>query len=432
MLNVADLRSLPADAGSAFIASLTDRQAVALKYDWTFWARPEQLEPVGDWTVWLALAGRGWGKTRTGAEWVRQAKETNGRIALVAPTAADARDVIVEGSSGIMSVSPPWDRPAYQSSIRRLTWQNGAIATLYSADEPDRLRGPEHSAAWCDELAAWRYLQDAWDMLMFGLRIGQQPRVCVTTTPRPLKLIRDLMRAASTHVTRGSTYANLENLAPTFKEAILAKYEGTRLARQELQGDILDDVPGALWTYAMLDRQRVNAAPELDRIVVAIDPPATSGDTANECGIVCVGTKRDGKEVRGYVLDDWSEGALSPEKWAKKAASLYHMRNADRIVIETNQGGEMALAVLRQVAPTIPLKSVHASRGKKTRAEPVSALYEQGRIFHAGHFRDLEDQMCSYTGESDQSSPDRMDALVWGFTDLMLGPQSGFRTIATH
>lgn len=424
MLTVADFQTLPPDVALAFIANLTDRQAAALNYDWTFWARPEQLAPAGDWTIWLALAGRGWGKTRCGAEWVRAKKDKVGRIALVAPTAADARDVMVEGQSGLLAISPPWDRPTYQSSNRRVTWANGAIATLYSADEPDRLRGPQHEAAWCDELAAWRYMQDAWDMLMFGLRLGQRPQACVTTTPRPVKLVRDLLKLPTTHVTRGSTYDNLANLAPTFRQSILDRYEGTRLGRQELMGDILEDIPGALWTYAMIEAARVDAEPQLDRVVVAIDPPATSGDTASECGIVCVGLAGDAARGIGYVLADWSEGGLSPEKWASKAVRLYRERRADRIVIETNQGGEMAEAVLRQVDRNLPIRRVHASRGKKTRAEPVSALYEKGRVKHAGRFERLEDQMTSYTGDGD--SPDRMDALVWGLTDLMLPADAPF------
>lgn len=398
--------------------SLTDREAAALRYDWEFWARDDQLEPSGDWVVWLALAGRGWGKTRTGAEWVRAKKDTVSRIALVAPTAADARDVMVEGESGLLAISPPWDRPLYEPSKRRVTWPNGAMATLYSADEPDRLRGPQHGAAWCDEIASWRYVQEAWDMLMFGLRLGDRPRICATTTPRPIKLIKELMKQATTHVTPGRTYDNLANLAPTFRDAIISKYEGTRLGRQELAGELLEDVPGALWTYALIETLRVHQEPDLDRIVVAIDPPTTSGENANECGIVCAGLKGSPTEGTGYVLEDQSEGGLSPEKWAAKAIALYRKRRADRIVIEVNQGGEMAESVLRQVDRSVPIKTVHASRGKKTRAEPVSALYEKGRVKHVGLFAKMEDQMCSYTGEGD--SPDRMDALVWALTDLML------------
>lgn len=418
-LTAADLERLPADEAQAFLASLTDREAAALKYDWSFWARPDQLEPPGDhWTVWLPLAGRGWGKTRCGAEWVRKIKDDVGRIALVAPTAADARDVMVEGESGILSISPPWDRPTYEPSKRRVTWENGSIATLYSADEPDRMRGPQHGAAWCDELAAWRYVQECWDMLMFGLRLGQRPRVLATTTPRPIALIRELVKRKDVHVTRGATRDNFANLAPTFRDAITARYEGTRLGRQELDGEILTDIPGALWTWAILDASRVEEAPQCDRVVIAVDPPATAG--GDECGIVAAGLVGAPQTGTGYVLKDSSEGGLSPMQWAQKAVDLYRELNADRIVIETNQGGDMAEETLRRVDRNLPIKRIHASKGKRTRAEPISALYEQNRIKHVGAFPELEEQQTSYTGDKSERSPDRLDACVYALTELMV------------
>lgn len=337
-------------------------------------------------------------------------------MALVGPTAADARDVMIEGESGLLAISPPWFRPLYEPSKRRLTWPNGAIATAYSADEPNRLRGPQHDLAWADELAAWRYLVEAWDMLQFGLRLGMNPRLVVTTTPRPLQLIRDLIADATTVVTRGSTYDNAGNLAPKFLRKIQQRYEGTRLGRQEIGAEILDDTPGALWTLKAIDDLRVkrSAVPTLVRVVVGIDPNATSGDDSNEAGIVAAGLGTDG---HGYVLDDVSLHG-SPSTWAEAAVKLFRETNADRIVAETNNGGEMVELVIRTVDPSVPYRGVWASRGKQTRAEPISALYEQGKVHHVGVFAKLEDQMTTWV--PGQTSPDRMDALVWTLSDLML------------
>jgi phage terminase large subunit-like protein len=400
--------------------ALTDEEAAALLYEWQRWARPSQLPPKSDWLVWLLLAGRGFGKSRTGAEWVRAEAERDktARIALVAPTAADVRDVMVEGESGILAISPPWFRPIYEPSKRRLTWPNGAMATTYSADEPDRLRGPQHSKALCDEVASWRY-PETWDMLQFGLRLGVKPQTVVTTTPKPTKLIRDLLARKDCHITRGSTYDNRSNLAKPFLEAIVKKYEGTRLGRQELYAEILEDIPGALWSRRSLDENRVDKAPNLIRKVVAVDPPATSGENANECGIVVVGMDEAG---RAYVLDDWSAQA-SPDEWARKVVAAYRLHDADLIVAEVNQGGEMVAQVIRSVLPDAPIKMVRATRGKYIRAEPVSALYEQGRVKHVGSLATLEDQMVGFTPEraadrKDGFSPDRVDALVWGMTEL--------------
>lgn len=417
------LSSLPEDERAALLETLSDEEALALCYDWPFWARPNQLAPAGDWQTWLLLAGRGFGKTRTGAEQVRSWVESQcySRIALVAPTAADARDVMVEGESGILAISPPTWRPLYEPSKRRITWPNGAIATTYSADEPDRLRGPQHDGAWADELAAWRY-PDAWDMLQFGLRLGDAPRVVVTTTPRPVPILRELLQDKASAVTRGSTYDNRGNLAPTFLARMLAKYEGTRLGRQELYAELLDDTPGALWTRGRVEALRLRRVPEgvrLIRVVVAVDPEASSAEGAAETGIIAAGLGDDG---HGYILDDASIRG-SPNEWASAAVTLYYKSNADRIVAEQNNGGEMVESTIRTVDRLVSYRAVYASRGKATRAEPVAALYEQGKIHHIGMFATLEDQMCSWV--PGQTSPDRMDALVWAITDLMLGGPSG-------
>lgn len=399
------------------IAGLTPAEAEALAYHWPAWARPEQLAPLGDWRIWLVKAGRGWGKTRVGAEWVRQQKETVGRIALVAPTAADARDVMVEGESGILAISPAGDRPHYEPSKRRLTWANGAIATTYSADEPDRLRGPQHGAAWCDEVAAWRY-PDAWDMLMFGLRLGDDPRVCATTTPKVVPLMKAIQQDPHVIITRGRTFDNAANLAPQFIDALMRKYQGTRLGRQELDGEDLEDSPGALWVRTMLDELRVLKHPDLVRVVVAVDPAISAGEDSDETGIVVEGKGTDG---HGYVLEDVSLKG-SPDAWGRAAVTAYHTRKADLIVAEANQGGEMVRHVIQTVDPKVPVKLVHASRGKATRAEPVAAMYEQGRYHHVGSFPHLEDQMCTWV--PGMKSPDRMDAHVWGATELFLEEQA--------
>ncbi|MDE1903842.1 MAG: DNA-packaging protein [Alphaproteobacteria bacterium] len=388
--------------------------------DWEFWARPNQLPPQGDWRVWLLLAGRGFGKTRSGAEFVRARVEAGlaARVALVGPTASDVRDVMIEGESGLLAISGDDWRPLYEPSKRRLTWPNGAVALAFSADEPERLRGPQHDLAWCDELAAWRYAA-AWDNLLLGLRLGGDPRAVVTTTPKPVKLVRDVLASPGTVVTRGSTFDNALNLAPAFLDSVVRRYRGTRLGRQELEAELLDDVPGALWSRDGIEAARVNAAPDLARIVVAVDPAASSGEGADETGIVVAGLAHDGQV---YVLDDLS-GRMSPRAWALKAIAAYKKFAADRIVAEVNNGGDMVEATLRSVASDAPFRAVRASRGKAVRAEPVAALYEQGRVHHVGGFATLEDQLCGFTADFDRAasgtSPDRLDALVWAVTDLM-------------
>lgn len=402
---------MPAD-----LDKLTDEQAAALLYDWDIWARPKQREPEGNWRCWLIMAGRGFGKTKTGAETTRRQVEIGraGRIALVGRTAADVRDVMVEGESGILRSCPPWNRPRYEPSKRRLTWNNGAMATTYSADEPDALRGPQHDWFWADENAAWQY-EDTWDQLMFGLRLGKNPRGVATTTPRPTKLIKSLMAAPTTHVTRGSTYENRANLAPAFMEQIIRKYEGTRLGRQELEAEILDDVEGALWKRAMIDDYRVTRTPDLVRVVVAIDPAVTAEEGSDETGIIVAAL---GEDEHGYVLADCSLKA-SPLTWARESITAYYKYEADRIIGEANQGGDLIEMTLRTVEKHISYAAVRATRGKWTRAEPVASLYERGLIHHVGSFPQLEDQLCSWEPGIGKS-PDRLDALVWAFTELMV------------
>lgn len=434
------LRGLSDDEKRAVIAELPDEHAVALAYDWLLEARDAQLPPIGEWTVWLICAGRGYGKTRTGAETIRMWAEENPgcRIALVARTTPDVRDVMVEGESGILAKAPPWFRPTYEPSKRQLTWPNGSIAKTYSAEEPDMLRGPQHHFAWADELAAWGNF-DAWDQLMFGLRLGRTPRVIVTTTPRPIKAIKDLLAQNETEgphgtvrVTTGTTYENRANLAAAFFKKIVSKYEGTRLGKQELEAKILGDTPGALWVQSLLDETRVVIVPRLKRIVVAVDPAVSSTHPddiivakgkkkpkTNETGIIVVGTAYNDQ---AYVLEDLS-GRYPPAEWAKKVCDVAKKYADDvetEIVAEVNNGGELVERNIRTEWSVAPYRAVHASRGKRTRAEPISSLYEQKRVHHAAHFPQLESQMTTWTPDSGEESPDRMDALVWGVTSLLV------------
>lgn len=438
------------------LEDLSDEEADIILHTWELWARPNQLEPDpilanGEyWTTWLILAGRGFGKTRCGSEtvikWVKE--RTCKRLALIAEDSADARDVMVEGESGILACSTPDFMPKYEPSKRRLTWtfKDGsvAVATLFSAEDYDSLRGPQFDGAWCDELCKWRYAQEAWDNLQFGLRLGDHPKQIVTTTPRPIQILKDIILRSDTAITKGNTRENLINLAPPFVKAVVEKYEGTRLGRQELNAELLDDVPGALWSRSLLDRQRVRpqsaehaiVLPDFQRIVVAVDPPSTE---RAEAGIVVCGV--DGQS-RGYVLEDCSLHG-SPDEWGRAVVVAYDEWEADMVVYEANQGGDMVASVIKSAARVmreqqirnadfVPLTAVHATRGKYVRAEPVSQLYEQGKIYHVGFFAELEDQMCEYTPDSvnkssvdgvkaKQPSPDRMDAMVWGFTALMVG-----------
>lgn len=406
------------------MARLTPEVKAELNWRWRgWWARPNQTAPEGEWSTWLVLSGRGFGKTRSGTEWLREKwKSGCGRMAIVAETAADARDVLVEGQSGVLAVSPKHERPLYEPSKRRLTWPNGAVATLYNGTEPDQLRGPEHDAALVDELAKYREAQDTWDNLQFGLRLGTRPQAMVTTTPRPIPIIKSIMADPGTVMTRGSTFDNAANLPARFLDTVRAKYEGTRLGRQELYAEILDDLPGALWSREDIDKSRIRPpAPDLRRIVVAVDPSGTRGDEddGDSIGIVVAGLGVDG---RGYVLADRT-CKLSPDGWGRRAVEAYREFKADRIVAERNFGGAMVEHVIRTVDARASFKEVTASRGKVARAEPVAALYEQGRVSHIGTFPELEDQMVNIDagGYVGNGSPDRADALVWALTELMLG-----------
>lgn len=416
------IRSLSKNELSTFINNLSDEEAQELLYDWELSARDEQLLPEGNWQAWLIIAGRGFGKTRTGAETMREWIKTNPIVNIIGATADDARDIMIEGESGILAVCPLNERPLYKAAKRQLEWPNGARTLIFTADEPDRLRGKQHMKLWCDELAAWRY-PESWDQAMFGLRLGDNPQAVVTTTPRPIKIVRDLMKDPSTHITRGTTYDNRINLAPSFFNTIITKYEGTRLGRQELNAEILDDNPNALWKRERIDELRIFKAPELRRIVVGVDPSVTSLKTSDETGIVIAGI---GYDEHGYVLDDLSLIA-TPDGWGREAVKGYHARGADRLIAEVNNGGDLVEMVIRTIDPTISYKKVHASRGKAKRAEPIAALYEQGKVHHVGSFPKMEDQMCAYDPEDEHGdSPDRMDALVWALTELMLKPKREF------
>jgi len=407
--------ALPIDERERRFAKLTDAEADVLAFDWEFWARPNQLIPPGAWIVWLLIAGRGFGKTRVGAETVRVWSRERNYVNLIGPTAQDARDVMVDGESGILAICPNGERPVYEPSKARLTWPNGARSLIFSADEPERLRGKQHGGLWTDEICAWRY-QEAWDQAMFGLRLGKTPQVVVTTTPKPSKLIRELRLKSTTVVTRGTSYENKANLAPSVFSDILVKYEGTRLGRQEINAEILEDNPGALWKLSQIEAARVDAAPALQRIVVGVDPSVTSTETSDECGIVAVGID-ERYPPHLYVLDDRS-GIMSPHEWAVAAVTGYHDLKADRIIGETNNGGDMIGSTIYNVDPNVAFTKVTATRGKAVRAEPIAALYEQGRVHHVGAFPLLESQMCQWDPTSTERSPDRMDALVWAATEL--------------
>jgi phage terminase large subunit-like protein len=427
------LASLPEDERAERLASLTEAQKAELRWHWPFWARPNQIAPaVGPtgqpWNTWLVLAGRGFGKTRMGSEWLRSIAEKHPgcRIALVGETAADVRDVMILGDSGLIACDPNLTEASWSPTNRRLSWPNGSTAWAYNATEPDQLRGPQHHFAWVDELAKFRYIQETWDQVMFGLRLGVHPQALVTTTPQPKQLIKKLVADSDTVVTRGSTMDNKANLAKNTIKQLYDRYSNTRLGRQELEGEILGDIPGALWTHSSIDEARFNLEkeelPDFERVIVAVDPAASSSEGADETGICVVAMARDADGyARGYVLEDASLRG-TPEEWARAAVGMYRKHQADKIVAEKNQGGEMVETVLRTVDRSIPIKLVHASRGKVIRAEPISALYEQGRVHHVGKFDKLEDQMCSFSVDLvrnvSEGSPDRVDALVWGLTEL--------------
>ncbi len=420
-----------------FIGGLSAAEITTLRFDWQTFARPDQLPPEtaqggGAWSIWLMLGGRGAGKTRAGAEWVRGlalgrapfASQPARRIALVGETFADVRDVMIEGESGLLAVHAPAERPQWTATRRQLAWPNGAIAQVFSAEEPDSLRGPQFSAAWCDELAKWRHAEAAWDMLQFGLRLGPRPRQLITTTPRPSALLKRLAADAEVALTRVPTRRNAYNLAPDFLGGIVKRYQGTRLGRQELEAEFVEERADALFTRDMIEQGRAAEAPALSRIVVAVDPPAAAHKRAASCGIIACGIDAAGAI---YVLEDATIAAARPDVWAARAVELYHRLEADALVAEVNQGGAMVESVIASVDPGVPVTAVHARRGKHIRAEPVAALYAQGRVRHAGAFPALEDEMCGFgpDGLADGKSPDRLDALVWAVTHLALTPAAG-------
>ena len=406
---------LPNEQQQKILNQLTQKQLIDLRWDWDFWARPDQKAPEEDFLVWLICAGRGFGKTRSGAEYIRQRVKSGEakNIALIGRTAADVRDVMVNGPSGLLACCPPDERPVYEPSRRRIIWPNGAIAQTFSSQKPDQLRGPQHDTAWCDELAAWEYPYDTWDQLMFGLRLGD-PKCVVTTTPRPIQLVRDLIKSDKVVVTRGTTFDNKDNLAGSFFDHILDKYDQTTLGRQELYAELIDEIPGALWTRATIESGRVAEAPPLARIIIAVDPAMSSKRDSDETGIIVAGLGEDGDF---YVIEDLS-GRLSVDKWARVVVDAYHRLGADRVVAEVNQGGDLVEKVIRQIDSGISYRAIRASKGKFARAEPVASRYEQARCHHVGAYPQLEDQLCSYSSTFMPQSPDRLDALVYAITEL--------------
>ena len=389
---------------------------------WHLWRREKQVIPdhcechQGNWATWLILAGRGFGKTKVGAETVRHWVKDFNMVNLIGPTADDVRDAMIEGESGVLAVCPADERPYYAKSDRKLKWPNGAISLLFSAEEPDRLRNKQHKKLWCDELAAWRY-SETWDQAQFGLRLGSNPQAIVTTTPKPTKIVKELTEDPTTHVTRGTTYENRDNLADKFFKSIVAKYENTRLGRQELNAEILTDNPGALWTIQVFEGTRVNKAPKnLRRVIVGVDPAVTSNEESDEWGIV-VCAEDDQSPPHYYCLEDAS-AVFTPDQACEKAIYLYNKWDADRIVAEVNNGGDMIEALLRTKQHVFAYDAVRATRGKYIRAEPIAALYEQGRAHHVGCFAALESQMTDYVPGITQKSPDRLDACVWSLTAL--------------
>ena len=449
MFTVQDFKKLPPEQAKELLRGLTPLQLEELKYDWRFWGRPEQQEPEGNWKIWMPLAGRGWGKTRCGSEWVRhRIKSGDGRIACVAPTKGDVRRVMVEGESGLLNICWKGDKtykgknigfPVWSPTNNTLTWENGAKAEFFSAEDPERLRGPQFHSAWCDEVCAWNRMEETWDMLQFTLRLGRNPRVLITTTPKPVKLLRNILKpenieSGRVYKTTGSSYENADNI----NLEALQQYEGTRLGRQELYAEILDEAAGALWNRQMIDDAQFDLPEDaivmdenkvvdyqksvkefsktLSRIVVSIDPAITSNEESDLTGIMVAGIDINGT---AYILED-ATGQYMPEQWAQKAVSLYEEYEADLIVAERNQGGDMVKSTLRTVNEVVPVKLVHASRGKYARAEPVSALYERGKIKHVKYLESLEEQMVTWEPLGSIGSPDRLDAMVWAITNLLL------------
>ncbi len=414
------LRKMDAHAVERALSELTDDQANLLLHDWHFWSRPEQRIPPGDWIYWLIKAGRGFGKTRAGAEtvrhWVREVRYVN----IIGATTDDCRDIMVEGPAGIMGCCTNEERPLYLKHVKALHWPNGARTLIFSADEPDRLRGKQHNKIWADELTAWRYA-DAWTQVKLGLRIGKQPRAVITTTPRPTRLMKELINDPRTVVTGGATYANRDNLSREFVDTIIASYEGTRLGKQEILGEIIDNNPLALFRAEDIERFRVRVCPPLRRIVVGVDPSASANAESDECGIIAAGLASDPSGVfHAFVIQDAS-GVMPVPVWSKRSIDTLRSHDGDVIVAEVNNGGDMVSEVMHHVDPMVAVKQVHASRGKSTRAEPIAALLAAGRIHFVGSFPTLEDQLCDYDPVTWKRSPDRMDAFVWAMTELFSG-----------
>lgn len=426
------------DEVDGFLSGLSDNALAALPWLFEFWALPHQLPPEGDWKSWVIMGGRGAGKTRAGSEWVRARVEgatpdapgRARRVALVAETFDQGREVMVFGDSGILACSPPDRRPVWEAGRRRLVWANGAVAQVFSAHEPEALRGPQFDAAWVDELAKWKKAEETWDMLQFALRLGEHPQQVVTTTPRNVGVLKAILRNPSTVTTHAPTDANRAYLAESFLAEVEARYAGTRLGRQELEGVLLEDVEGALWTTAALEGCRVEAPPALDRVVVAVDPSVTAGKASDECGIVVAGVVQRGEpqDWRAFVLEDATIRG-GPSDWARAALAAMERHGAERLVAEVNQGGDLVESVIRQIDPLVPFRALRAGRGKGLRAEPVAALYEQGRVRHLRGLGALEDQMCRMTvaGYQGRGSPDRLDALVWAIHELMIEPAAHWR-----
>jgi len=433
------LACAPRSVREAFLSSLSEGALAALPWLWDFWALPHQRAPEGAWRSWVALGGRGAGKTRAGAEWVRAQVEgarpgdpgRARRVALVGETLDQVREVMVFGDSGLIACSPPDRRPTWEATRRRLVWPNGATAMCFSAHDPESLRGPQFDAAWADELGKWKKSAETWDMLQFALRLGEDPRCVVTTTPRAQGVLKDLLDMPSTVVTQAPTQANRAFLAPSFLTEVEARYGGTRLGRQELEGVLLADAEGTLFPQGLIDGCRIEAAPPLDRVVVAVDPSVSGHSGSDLCGIVVVGARTSGpvSDWRAVVLEDASLRAASPSDWARAAIAAMQRHKADRLVAEVNQGGDLVASVLRQVDPLVPVRKVHAAKGKMARAEPVAALYEQGRVKHLRGLAALEEQMAQMTAQGWQGrgSPDRLDALVWAVTELILEPAERHR-----
>ena len=422
-----------------FIAGLSENALLALPWMFEFWALAHQLPPEGVWKTWVIMGGRGAGKTRAGAEWVRAQVEGAGpqdpgrarRVALLGETVDQVREVMIFGDSGILACSPPDRRPEWQATRKQLLWPNGAVAQVYSAHDPDSLRGPQFDAAWVDELAKWKRGQKAWDQLQFALRLGKNPQQVVTTTPQNVAVLKQILKNPSSVMTHAPTDANRAHLAASFLEEVRSRYAGTLLGAQELQGLLVEDVQGALWSTARLEAQRIAQAPRCQRIVVAVDPPVTGHGGSDACGIVVVGAITEGapQSWRAVVLEDASVTGASPEQWARAAIAAMERHKADRLVAEVNQGGDLVEGVIRQIDPLVPYRAVRASRGKGVRAEPVSALYEQGRVAHLRGMPELELQMCQMTAQGylGKGSPDRVDALVWALTDLIVEPSEKYR-----